>query len=320
MGCSAHVQPRRVTLGPMSPQAEPGKMHPDEIHTDIRLVRRLLAQQFPQWATLPVRRVRSFGTDNALYRVGDGLMVRLPRIGWAVGQVEKELVWLPRLAPQLSLRLPEPLALGQPGEGYPYTWGVYRWLPGAMLPLSDMAARPELAGQLAEFVLALRACDTTDAPRAESPATDLHTLDPHVRVSLDTSATWLDAATRRNITAVWDEAMQLPGWTDAPVWVHGDLHSSNLLWDGQRLTAVLDFSALELHDPAVDLMPAWNALSAESRRIYREKLQPDDATWGRGRARALAKALFALPYYRDTNPEITARSWHTVREVLADAR
>ncbi|GGL76144.1 phosphotransferase [Deinococcus aerolatus] len=296
------------------------KMHPDEIHTDVSLVRRLLATQFSDWAALPVRRVQSFGTDNALYRLGDGLMARLPRIGWAVGQVEKELEWLPRLAPQLPLRVPQPLALGQPGEGYPYTWGVYRWLPGAMLPLSEMAARPELAGQLAEFVLALRACDTTGAPHAGSPATDLHTLDPHVRASLDTSAAWLDATTRRNITAVWDEAMQLPGWVDPPVWVHGDLHSSNLLWDGQRLSAVLDFSALELHDPAVDLMPAWNALTAGSRRIYRERLQPDEATWERGRARALAKALFALPYYRDTNPEIVARSWHTVREVLADVR
>lgn len=293
-------------------------MHADEIHTDGSLVRRLLAAQFPDWAALPVRRVQSFGTDNALYRLGDGLMARLPRIGWAVGQVEKELAWLPRLAPQLPLRVPEPLALGQPGEGYPHTWGVYRWLPGEMLTLSEMAVRPELARQLAEFVRALRACDTGDAPRADSPATDLHALDPHVRTSLDTSADWLDADTRCRITEVWDEAMRLPGWTAAPIWVHGDLHSNNLLWDGQCLTAVLDFSALELNDPAVDLMPAWNALGAKGRRVYREVLQPDGATWARGRARALAKALFALPYYRDTNPEIVERSLYTIREVLAD--
>lgn len=295
------------------------KMHADEIHTDAALVRRLLAQQFPDWATLQVRRVQSFGTDNALYRLGDDLLARLPRIGWAVGQVEKELEWLPRLAPHLPLRVPEPLAPGQPGEGYPYTWGIYRWLPDEMLSLPEMTARPELALQLADFVRALRACDTTDAPRAESPATDLHALDPHVRASLETSAQWLDADTCRRITTVWDEAMRLPGWTDAPVWVHGDLHSNNLLWDGQRLTAVLDFSALELNDPAVDLMPAWNAMSAEGRRLYREALQPDGATWARGRARALAKALFALPYYQDTNPEIVERSGYTVREVLADA-
>ncbi len=296
------------------------KMHTDEVHTDAELAQRLLAAQFPQWAGLPVRRVLSFGTDNALYRLGDDLQVRLPRIGWAVGQVEKELEWLPRLAPHLPLRVPQPLALGQPGEGYPYPWGVYRWLPGRMLSLSEMAARPELAGQLAEFVLALRKCDQTDAPRAEIPSTDLRQLDPHVRASIEDSAELLDTAMQEQIAALWDNAMHLPGWTDAPIWVHGDLHSNNLLWDGERLTAVLDFASLELNDPAVDLMPAWNALGAEGRRVYRGVLQPDEATWKRGRARALAKALLALPYYQHTNPEIMERSWYTVREVLADAR
>ncbi|MFK7601699.1 aminoglycoside phosphotransferase family protein [Deinococcus sp. SM5_A1] len=296
------------------------KMHADEIHTDTALARRLLAAQFPQWAGLPVRHVQSFGTDNALYRLGDDLMVRLPRIGWAAGQVEKELEWLPQLAPHLPLRVPQPLALGQPGEDYPYTWGIYRWLPDRMLSLSEMVARPELARQLAEFVLALRRCDETDAPRAENPATELHELDPHVRAAIQASAELLEAATRAQITAVWDEAMKLPGWTTAPIWVHGDLHSNNLLWDGERLTAVLDFASLELGDPAIDLMPAWNALGAKGRRIYREALQPDDATWERGRARAPAKALFALPYYQHTNREIMERSWYTVQEVLADTR
>lgn len=296
------------------------KMHADEIHTDAALVRRLLAAQFPDWAGLPVRRVQSFGTDNALYRLGDELQARLPRIGWAVGQIEKELEWLPRLAPHLPLRVPEPLALGQPAEGYPYTWGLYRWLPGEMLPLSEMTVRPDLARQLAEFVLALRGCGMTDAPRAENPSTDLQQLDPHVRASLEASSELLDTETRRRITAVWDDAMTLPGWTAAPIWIHGDLHSNNLLWDGERLTAVLDFASLELTDPAVDLMVAWNALNTEGRRIYREALQPDNASWERGRARALAKALLALPYYQHTNPEIMERSWYTVREVLADAR
>ncbi|CAM3694970.1 aminoglycoside phosphotransferase family protein [Deinococcus frigens] len=296
------------------------KMHPDEIHTNAALVRRLLAAQFPKWAGLPVRRVQSFGTDNALYRLGEDLLVRLPRIGWTVGQVEKELEWLPRLAPHLPLRVPEPLALGQPGEGYPYTWGVYRWLPGEMPSLSEVAARPELARQLAEFVLALRGCDQTDAPSAENPATDLQQLDPHVRASVETSAQLLDTDTRKQIIAVWDDTMHLPGWTVAPIWVHGDLHSSNLLWNGEHLTTVLDFSSLELNDPAIDLMAPWNAFGAEARATYREVLHPDDATWERGRARALAKALLALPYYQHTNPEIMERSWYTIREVLADAR
>ena len=105
-------------------------MHKEEISTDAGLVGRLLAAQFPQWASLPIQRVASAGTDNALYRLGSELVVRLPRIPWAVGQVALEHRWLPDFAPQLPLTIPAPLAMGAPGEGYPYPWSVYRWLDG----------------------------------------------------------------------------------------------------------------------------------------------------------------------------------------------
>src|SRR4051812_10420606 len=105
-------------------------MHVDEVDTDPRLVRRLLAAQFPQWAALPIDRVESAGTDNAIYRLGADLSVRLPRIGWATGQVEKEHEWMPRLAPHLPLAIPEPIVKGTPAFGYPWSWSVYRWIPG----------------------------------------------------------------------------------------------------------------------------------------------------------------------------------------------
>src|SRR5215208_7595693 len=107
-----------------------GKMHADEVDTDVALVRRPLAAQFPQWADLLIQPVPSAGTDNALYRLGDHLVVRLPRIKGATGQVDKEHQWLPRLAPHLPLAIPAPLAKGTPGEGYPFHCSVYRWLEG----------------------------------------------------------------------------------------------------------------------------------------------------------------------------------------------
>ena len=97
----------------------PGKMHADEVDTDASLVRRLLKEQFPRWADLPIERLKSAGTDNAIYRLGDDMAVRLPRIHWAIEQVDKEHQWLPRLAPLLPLAIPAPLAKGAPGEGYP---------------------------------------------------------------------------------------------------------------------------------------------------------------------------------------------------------
>src|SRR5487761_763671 len=95
------------------------KMHADEVDTDISLVGRLLAAQFPRWANLPIEPVASLGTDNAIYRLGDDLAVRLPRTQRVTAQLDKEHLWLPRLAPHLPLAIPVPLAKGIPGEGYP---------------------------------------------------------------------------------------------------------------------------------------------------------------------------------------------------------
>src|SRR5712691_8012550 len=133
-----------------------GKMHVDEVDTDVSLVRRLLAEQFPQWADLPLEPVRSAGTDNAIYRLSDDMAVRLPRIPAATGQVDKEHRWLPRLAPVLPLAIPVPLAIGTPGEGYPWYWSVYRWLEGETVTIERIADPRQAATELAQFIAALQ--------------------------------------------------------------------------------------------------------------------------------------------------------------------
>ena len=134
-----------------------------EIETDSRLVRRLLRHQFPHWADLPIEMVPSYGTDHDIYRLGDQLCARMPRTGWAAGQAEREAVWLPRLAPHLPLALPVQVSLGQPADGYPFTWSVYQWLPGGNADgtISDLR---QAATDLAGFVTAMRRIDTTGAP------------------------------------------------------------------------------------------------------------------------------------------------------------
>jgi len=134
------------------PMAAP-KMHADEIDTDVALVRRLLAGQFPQWADLAIDPVVSYGTDHDIYRLGDHLAARLPRIGWATEQAAKEAEWLPKLAPHLPLAVPVQLAMGQPAEGYPFQWSVYEWLPGenANATIDDL---DQAAADLAAFVTA----------------------------------------------------------------------------------------------------------------------------------------------------------------------
>ena len=153
-----------------------GKMHDDELEIDIALVRRLLASQLPQWAHLELVPVPSAGTDNALFRLGADMVARLPRIHWAVGAVEKERRWLPRLAPHLPMAIPVPIASGAPGEGYPWPWSVYRWIDGENAIESPIADHNQAARDLADFLRALRRLDSTGGPLAGSPGETPHVV------------------------------------------------------------------------------------------------------------------------------------------------
>ena len=291
-------------------------MHADEIDTDVALVRRLLAAQFPHWAELTIDPVASYGTDHDIYRLGDDLAARLPRIGWATGQAAKEGEWLPRLAPHLPLAVPVQLAVEKPAEGYPFEWSVYEWLPGENAN-GTIADLDQAAVDLAAFVRALREVDVTDAhprPRGARGA-PLAVLDEHARRSIAELGERIDgdAALRS-----WEQSLNVSEWDGAEVWVHGDLLPGNLLVVEGRLSAVIDWGGLNVGDPACDLQPAWSVLAGSSRARYRAELGVDDASWLRGRGWALFQAVMALPYYWDTNPGMIRQASRALAEVLAD--
>ena len=292
-------------------------MHPDEVDTDEDLVRRLLAGQFPEWAELHIESVPSYGTDHDIYRLGTHFGVRMPRVAWATAQADKEAKWLPRFAPHLPLRVPVQLARGRPAEDYPFEWAVYEWLAGenAVAAIDDLE---QAAVDLAAFVRALRRIDTTDAhprpPRARGAP--LAELDDSVRDSIEELG---DRCDRAAILRAWEESLGAAKWDGADVWVHGDLLPGNLLVVGGRLSAVIDWGGLNVGDPACDLQPAWNVFAGESRTRFRTELDVDDASWLRGRGWALAQAVWALPYYRETNPGIIRQASHALAEVLRDA-
>ncbi len=294
--------------------ARPQRMHADQVETDADLLRRLLRSQFPQWADLPITVVDSYGTDHDIYRVGNGLSARLPCIGWATKQVQKETEWLPRLRPHLPLAIPVQVGVGRPAEGYPFEWSVHEWLPG--VDASTPIERSEQAAiDLARFVKALRGIDTAGAPLRPKGArgAPLSELGPTVHRSIELLGDRIDAdAALRS----WEESISAPPWDGWEVWVHGDLLPGNLLVVEGRLSAVIDFGGLNVGDPACDLQPAWNVFTGESRRRYREELEVDDASWLRGRGWALFQALAALPYYWDTNPGMVRQASHALREVL----
>ncbi len=295
-------------------------MHADELEIDASLVGRLLAAQFPQWAALPIRRVPAWGTDNALYRLGDDMVARMPRRERTVVTLEKERRWLPKLAPLLPLPVPVPLADGMPAEGYPFEWSVYRWLRGEDATVQPVTDPSRLATELAQFVAALQQIDATNGPppgehnffRGEP----LAARDAATRAAIVSLRASIDVDT---VTELWESALRSPEWGHAPVWIHGDLDSRNLLVDEGRLSAVIDWGSLGVGDPACDVMVAWKVLSADTRDVFRTALSVDESTWARARGWALSQALGALSYYTlETNPVLVLEAQRWLAEVLAD--
>ncbi|MFB6890343.1 aminoglycoside phosphotransferase family protein [Kitasatospora sp. NPDC056327] len=291
------------------------RLQDDEPVIDTGLVRRLIAVQFPHWKGLPLAPAGPPATDNAIFRLGPELAVRLPRAAWAAGNLAREQYWLPRLARHLPVPVPAPVGRGRPTVGYPWEWSVLRWLDGTNPVLGSLGNPVQLAHDLGGFVAALRAVPPgPDAPAASRGGT-LAGRDAATRAAVGRLRGVIDTGTA---TALWDKALRLPDYAGPAVWVHGDLSPGNLLIHGQRLSAVLDFGLLGTGDPAVDLIAAWNLLPATARPAFRAALAVDDATWERGRAWALSLALVQLPYYRTTNPPVAANARHVVREILTD--
>ncbi len=294
-------------------------MHADEVETSPSLVRRLIAAQFPRWASLPIARVQSDGTDNALYRLGEQMVMRLPRTPGAAGRVDKEHEWLPRLGPLLPLDIPTPVARGEAAEGYPWRWSVYEWLDGENATIEGLADPNQAATTLAGFITALHRIELPGGPPPGEHnfgrGVPLAMRDARTRDAIDALHGSVDT---RAATAAWEAALHAALWDAAPVWIHGDMSSGNLLTNEGRLTAVIDFGGLGVGDPACDLMIAWEIFSGESRDVFRTALDVDDATWARGRGWALSQALIFIPYYIDTNPSGVEKARHMLDEVFAD--
>lgn len=296
------------------------KLHDGEVDIDAALVGRLLAAQFPRWADRSIDVVESSGTDNVTFRLGGDLAVRLPRMSWGAGQVELDREWLPRLAPHFSVGIPQLLAVGVAGEGYPYGWGVYRWLDGEPLRVGRLGDPVGLAVELAGFVRSLREIDAAGAPTPSddpfSRGTPLGPRDGLFREALDQLRDEFDMPL---VLSAWEASLAAAaGWGGPPALIHGDLLPGNLLVAEGRLAAVIDFATLRAADPAGDLLPAWCIFSGESRRVFRAELGVDDDTWARGRGWALSMALIAMPYYRTRRPDGGGEAPRVIAETLAD--
>jgi len=290
----------------------------DREDINVALVKRLITAQFPQWAQLPITPAVPQGWDNITFRLGANMSVRLPSAERYKAQVVKEHRWLPRLAPHLPLPIPVPLTKGTPGEGYPFPWSVYRWLEGETATAGRIADLREFAAELARFLTALQQIDPAGGPPPGRHnffrGGPLAVYDAETRQAIAALKGRIDTDPA---TAAWEAALAAT-WQGPPVWFHGDVASGNLLVEGGRLSAVLDFGTSGVGDPSCDLAIAWTLFGGESREAFRAVLRPDDATWARGRGWVLWKALITLAKHIDTDLSEAGHARCVINEVLAD--
>ena len=286
-------------------------MHADEVDTDPSLVQRLIAGQFPEWADLPVEPVFPLGTDNANYRLGEDKLVRLPRQEEKVAGLERELEWLPRLAPALPLTIPEPLGRGEPAEGFPFPW------VGLIVARRDERVRR--AGRARDRRAARRADPGDPEPRryerASGPA-PRHAARAG-RLGARERAKLVGHYDVEALLAAWDEALELPPWDGPPTWCHCDLDLRNLLFRDGLPSGVLDWGWAGAGDPASDTSVAWKVLPPETRAAFWEALGADEAEIARARGWTLMQCAGALSYYTpENNPALYFEAERWLSELL----
>lgn len=285
------------------------------------LVRDLLAAQHPDLAALPLHH-EAGGWDNEMWRLGDGLAVRLPRRGIAAALLANEDRWLPVLAPLVPVPVPTPVRLGHPGAGYPYPWSVVPWLAGAPAWRTDPADRAAWAVDLADALAALHVPADPAAPVNPFRAVPLAERDEAVRQRLVPPLAGSRAATEQ-LAVLWADALAAEPWSGPPLWVHGDAHPANLLVDADdpgRLAGLLDFGDLSAGDPACDLATAWLTFDADARAAFRGRLAErgllSDDLWRRARGWAVAMGLAMAR--RPSNVAIGSIGRHAVDQLLAE--
>jgi aminoglycoside phosphotransferase (APT) family kinase protein len=295
-------------------------MHDDEIDIAVATVRELVGQQFPAWQNLSIARLESPGTVNAIFRLGDRLAARFPlRSGNPEAvrrQIEAEAEAAAELAGHTRFATPEPIAIGDPGAGYPLPWSVQTWVPGETATHEDPGDSEEFASDLAEFITGVRSIGTRGrAFSGHGRGGDLAGHDPWVQDCLRRSDGLLDVPRLRRI---WERLRDLPRAPGEDVMSHKDLIPGNVLVSGGRLAGVLDVGDLGPADPALDLVGGWHLLEAGPRQVLRASLRSGDLEWQRGMAWAFEQAIGLVEYYQHSNPMMSVMGARTLRRLQED--
>ncbi|MEM9174558.1 MAG: aminoglycoside phosphotransferase family protein [Myxococcota bacterium] len=293
----------------MAPQTPPA-----EVDIDTALVRRLLGAQHPDLADRPLAPVGE-GWDNAMFRLGETLVVRLPRRARAAELVRHEARVLETLAPRLPIPIPTPVRTGEPTDDYPWPWNVVPWFEG-----EEAAASPPPDGDAPRFVAFLQALHVP-AP-AEAPENAFRGVPLVDRAEVVEKAFAALRPDTRVVTpaieTAWADAVAAP-IAETDVWLHGDLHGRNVLVRDGRVAAVIDWGDVTSGDPACDLAALW--MLFDDPRVRAEALTQygvDEALRVRALGSAVSFAAVLLAHGREGDPRLATVGANTFRRVEAD--
>ena len=290
-----------------------GKLHHNEFDITDSLAQTLIKKQCPQYAHHPIHRLSHQGSDNILFKLGDDMVVRLPRTKTSTENLSKEAQFLPLIGKGVSLGVPAPLFRGKPSEDYPGHWLIMGWLPGQMLQ-ENVLDTTKAAQALGNFIVELRQVSTLGAPAADRghclSFRDEQTLAAIEGLGLDFD--------KKRLREHWRRLSATPSWSGRPLWVHGDIHRGNVLTKGDEISAIVDFGMAGIGDPACDLMPAWTLLDSIARENFKVLACPDEESWQRGKGWALHFGIVAYCYYKERDQLLAHISYSTLRNVLAD--
>jgi aminoglycoside phosphotransferase (APT) family kinase protein len=270
-----------------------------EIEITEDLVRSLLLEQHPDLAHERLQLIAN-GWDNVIFRLGAELVVRLPRRQLGADLVEHEHRWLPGLVARLPIPIAAPVRTGTPSARYPWAWSICPWFEGDVAADVALADPATDARRLGEFVAAFHAPAPADAPVNPLRGQPMSFLRPRIAENIERLRSLVD---RDEVSRRAAALLDVDDWAGPPVWLHGDLHSANIVVRGGTIVAVLDLGDITSGDPACDLAVAWMLFDEPERAIFRVAAGADPAvdgaTWQRAEAWALHFALLYLLHSAD---------------------
>jgi aminoglycoside phosphotransferase (APT) family kinase protein len=231
---------------------------------DVALIADLLERQHPDFAHYEIHQVTS-GFDNSIWRLGDDYVIRFPRRAVGAVLMEHELRWLPHLSPRLPLQVPTPIRTGRPSPKFPWPWSIAKWIngsPGNAVPDETLRSAAEPLGA---FLRCLHVDAPDDAPVNEFRGVPLRR---HESSFLTRFTEIGDLVDRDAVLEVWRGALDAPSWSKSDVWIHGDLHPANTIFDNEALVGVIDFGDLCSGDPATDLAGALMSIPFDSIEVF----------------------------------------------------